>query len=34
MSKPEVENFSLLNRVFVFLWEYYLIILYHVAAGT
>lgn len=34
MSKPEVENFSLLNRIFVSLWEYYLIILYHVAAGT
>lgn len=33
MSKPEVENFSLLNRIFVSLWEYCLIILYHVVAG-
>lgn len=30
MSKPEVENFSLLDRIFVSLWEYCLIILYNV----
>lgn len=34
MSKPEVENFSLLDRIFVSLWEYCLIILYNVAAST